>query len=54
MTKSVASNGHPSNHPRNCKYKPQTASVEGKALVESQAYGLYDRMECLLEQSWDR
>lgn len=36
MTKSVASNGHPSNHPRNCKYKPQTASVEGKAFVESQ------------------
>lgn len=32
MTKSVASNGHANNHPRNCKYKPQTASVEGKPL----------------------
>lgn len=36
MTESVASNGHANYHPRNCKYEPQTASVEGKALVESQ------------------
>lgn len=62
MTKSVASNGHANNHPRNCKDKPQTASVEGIALVESQRkagigvcpmWSLWLRMECLLEQSWD-